>query len=60
MYIVTKEFKDSQDQDYLYKIGDMYPREGVEPDEERCKELTGKDNKQNQPLIKGIKNVKEN
>ena len=38
-----------------YKAGDVFPREGKKVDEERLKELAGKDNKRGVPLIKEVK-----
>ena len=45
-YIVIYErFKDLEDNNYIYKKGDIYPREGLEPTKERIKELSTKKNK---------------
>lgn len=57
MFIVINAFLDLQDAEYLYDIGDAYPREGLEPSEERIKELLGSDNLQGQPMIKAVKTV---
>lgn len=62
MYKVIKEFYDLMDFTesksgkiyYKYEVGDYYPREGLNPNETRIKELCGKDNKQGQPLIKAL------
>lgn len=66
MYIVTKPFYDLQDvtkadhtkdgdiprEFWLYKAGDIYPRDGaVPPTEQRIRELAGDSNKQGTPLI---------
>ena len=66
MYIVTKPFYDLQDvtkadhtkdgdiprEFWLYKAGDVYPRDGApEPSEQRIAELAGAYNKQGTPLI---------
>lgn len=58
-YRVIEGFYDLQDQDgkgncHLYDKGDIYPREGTQPTEERIAELSGKDNKRSQPLIEEI------
>ena len=66
MYIVTKPFYDLQDvtkadhtkdgdiprEFWLYKAGDVYPRDGANPpSEQRIRELAGDSNKQGTPLI---------
>jgi len=66
MYIVTKPFYDLQDvtkadhtkdgdiprEFWLYKAGDVYPRDGaIPPTEQRIKELASDSNKQGTPLI---------
>ena len=35
-------FRDLQDNEYVYQIGDVYPREGYEPSEERVVEVLEK------------------
>ena len=66
MYIVTKPFYDLQDvtkadhtkdgdiprEFWLYKAGDVYPRDGANPpSEQRIRELASDSNKQGAPLI---------
>ena len=66
MYIVTKPFYDLQDvtkadhtkdgdiprEFWLYKAGDVYPRDGANlPSEQRIRELASDTNKQGTPLI---------
>ena len=66
MYIVTKPFYDLQDvtkadhtndgdiprEFWLYKAGDIYPRDGaIPPSEQRIRELASDSNKQGTPLI---------
>lgn len=54
-YIVIYErFKDLEDNDYIYKKGEIYPREGLEPTKERIKELSTKKNKIEEILIKKV------
>lgn len=57
-YRVIEGFYDLQDPEgksfHLYNKGDIYPREGTQPTEERIAELSGKDNKRRQPLIEEI------
>lgn len=57
MFIVINAFLDLKDNEHLYEVGDAYPREGLEPSEERIKELLGADNLQGQPMIKAVKTV---
>jgi len=52
MYKVIRDFTDLKDKNHFYQAGkDTFPREGLEVDEERLRELAGKDNKQGTPLI---------
>lgn len=54
-YIVIYErFKDLEDNNYIYKKGDIYPREGLDPTKERIKELSSKKNKIGEILIKKV------
>lgn len=54
MYKVVKLFTDLQDNNYEYKVGDIYPRDGFEVLPSRIKELAGKKNLQGVPLIEKI------
>lgn len=59
MYKVIKFFHDLEDKKetksgtvyHAYNVGDVYPREGSKPSEERVAELAGSENKQGEPLI---------
>ena len=53
-YKVIKLFTDLHDNDYLYNVGDTFPRKGISVTEERIAELSGSDNKQHTPLIKKV------
>lgn len=53
-YKVIKLFTDLHDNDYLYKVGDTFPRKGISVTEERIAELAGSDNKQHNPLIEKV------
>ena len=53
-YKVIEDWKDFEDNDYIYYKGDPYPREGLEVSEERIQELSTKDNKRNQVLIAAV------
>lgn len=58
MYKVIKFFHDLQDDNHAYNVGDVYPREGVKPTDERIAELSGKENKQGCPLIERVEEKK--
>lgn len=58
MFKVIKFFTDLQDNRHPYKVGDIYPREGIEPDEARFAELAGSNNKQGEPLIVLVEETK--
>lgn len=59
MYITIKLFTDLQDDNWLYNIGDVYPRKGLDVTESRIKELSSAENRQGKPLIKLIEEPKE-
>lgn len=48
---VIKKFTDLQDSNYVYNVGDVYPREGYTPSEKRIAELASDKNRQGVPLI---------
>lgn len=52
-YKVIREFKDLQDNNHIYHVGNKYPRSG-QVKNERIKELSGYENKRNVPLIKEV------
>lgn len=54
MYKVIKSFTDMQDNDFLYNVGDTYPRAGFEVLPSRIKELASKRNRQGVPLIEEV------
>lgn len=51
MYEVIRKFKDLKDDEHIYEVGDVFPREGVEVSLSRIRELSGNDNKIGEPLI---------
>lgn len=59
MYKVIKHFTDMQDDNFPYNVGDEYPRKGVSVLPSRLKELSGKNNRQGEPLIEEIPEAKE-
>ncbi|HDN3444290.1 TPA: Rho termination factor N-terminal domain-containing protein [Staphylococcus aureus] len=52
MYKVIEYFTDSQDNEYEYHVGDIYPRDGLEVSEERFTELSTTNNRRNLIAIK--------
>ena len=54
MYKVTESFTDLQDDNYVYYVGDTFPRNGVEVGAERIAELSSDKNLQGVPLIEEI------
>lgn len=59
MYKVIHYFEDLQDFNHPYKVGDSFPRLGMNASEKRLKELSGKNNKQGKALIEEVKEVLE-
>lgn len=59
--VIYKKFKDLEDNDYIYKKGDIYPREGLEVSQKRIKELASNKNKIGEVLIKKmqVENIPE-
>lgn len=51
MYKVIKPFADLKDHYYSYKVGDIFPREGLKVTKTRLSELSGKKNRMGEPLI---------
>ena len=58
-YEVIHRFKDSEDNNHIYKVGDIYPREGLEPTKKRIKELSTDKNKIGEVLIKKVEEEAE-
>ena len=58
MYKVVKMFTDLQDGDWMYEVGDTFPRSGTKVHPRRIAELLGENNKQGVPLIKQIEEKK--
>lgn len=52
--IYEKPWKDLEDNEYVYKKGDSYPREGLEVSKKRIKELSSEKNKIGKILIQKI------
>lgn len=58
-YRVIHSFFDLQDGNYTYKVGDIYPRQGVIVSKERINELKSDKNKIGKPLIKAERKKKD-
>lgn len=54
MYKVIKNFRDLQDGNHRYLVGDIFPRAGVKVTLARIKELASKENKTRMPLIEEV------
>lgn len=50
--VVYPKWKDLEDGGYIYRKGDVYPRKGYKPSKERIEQLTTKNNKIGEILIK--------
>lgn len=53
-YEVLEYFTDLQDNDYEYKVGDVYPHEGYTPTDKRISDLASAKNVRKHPIIKAI------
>ena len=51
MYKVIYKFADKLDKNYVYEVGDIYPREGVDVADERLVELSSNKNAIGKPVI---------
>ena len=54
MYKVIKRFRDLQDNNHAYSVGDTFPHNGVGVDAERIAELASDKNRLGVPLIEEI------
>ena len=50
-YLVIVPFTDLQDNDFQYRVGDEYPRSGLEVSNERLEELSTKNNRRGIQII---------
>lgn len=53
-YIVVERFKDLQDKDRIYEVGDKFPATKRKVSDERIAELSSTDNKIGKVLIKAV------
>lgn len=58
MFKVIVQFKDLQDKNHLYKVGDTYPRKGSTPSMDRIGELASKANRRRTALIRKVEEPK--
>lgn len=58
-YVIVREkpWKDLEDNNHIYKKGDVYPREGLEVSKKRIKELSGTKNKIGEVLIAKVEDT---
>lgn len=54
MYRVIKFFTDLQDNNHAYKVGDIFPHDGMKVSEMRLKELSTDANRRHMPLIEKV------
>lgn len=59
MFKVMEPFTDLQDNNYLYNVGDTFPRDGLEVSEERLAELSSTGNKLGIILIEEVQEPKK-
>ena len=59
MYKVIKKFADLEDRNHIYEVGDVYPREGSEPTDERVAFLASDQNKLKTPVIQLVPEKKK-
>ena len=53
-YKVIKSFRDAKNDNYLYRVGDLYPVEGYSPTKARINELSKGKNKYNTIFIEAV------
>ena len=54
MYRVVHKFYDLKDNNHAYSVGDTFPHDGVDVDDERIAELASDKNRMGVPLIEAI------
>lgn len=55
MFKVIVKFVDLQDDNHIYRVGDVFPRPNKKVSEARISELKSADNKRHRPLIEEVK-----
>lgn len=59
MYRVITNFVDLQDNNRLYRTGDVYPRDGFTVNQKRLEELLSDKNRKHTPVIEAVSNEAE-
>ena len=59
MYKVIESFTDLQDNNFLYNVGDEFPRKGLEVSDARIEELASTANRRRMALIEKVEEPKE-
>ena len=59
MYKAIERFKDLKDGNFLYNVGDVFPRKGKRVSKARLAELSGSDNKRGKPVIEEVEEEEE-
>lgn len=59
MYRVIKFFRDLQDNNHAYHVGDVFPHDGMEVSEKRLLELSTNANRRRVPLIEKVEDEPE-
>lgn len=59
MYRVIKSFADLEDSNHIYRIGDTYPRKGLDPTDERIEFLLSPRNLLGTPVIEQVKRARK-
>lgn len=54
MYKVIKLFRDLQDNNHVYHVGDSFPHDGIGVSSDRLKELSTDKNRRHEPLIEWV------
>lgn len=59
MYKTIVQFKDLQDGNRLYRVGDEFPRAGLKVSEKRLEELSTSANRRKLPLIQKVVEIEQ-
>jgi hypothetical protein len=54
MYKVIKFFRDLQDNNHAYHVGEQFPHDGMEVSNDRLAELSTEANRRHEPLIEWV------
>lgn len=59
MYKAIERFKDLKDDNFVYNVGDKYPRKGKRVSKTRIAELSGSDNRRGRAVIEEVEEEEE-